>query len=371
MLKGLIPAAGYSSRMGQFKPLLKAGGRSLLERAISSLREGGVEEIWIVTGFRAEEVREEASRLGCRTVHNQDYPEGMYSSVKAGVRALGDFEGAFFFLPGDIPLVRPSTIRYMANSFSPEDHILIPSFRKKRGHPPLLPAHLCMPILNYGGEGGLRGFMDVSQAAIRELPVADRGILQDADTPRDLDQVLELAASRELPDREETLALLEMAGTAPEVIAHQEKVAQVALRLADTLTKNKVGIDRPLLERACLLHDILRHRPSHGAEGAAFLHEQGFPRLADLVEDHMDIREVNGLDERALLYLSDKMVSGTRIVDIEGRMKERLRMYGYLDNARKNITRRMGKALAIQEKIEALTGLGIKEILDGGATDES
>lgn len=371
MLKGLIPAAGYSSRMGQFKPLLEAGGRSLLERAIFSLREGGVEEIWVVTGFRAEEVGEEASRLGCRTVHNQDYPEGMFSSVKAGVRALGNFEGAFFFLPGDIPMVRPSTIRYMANSYSLKDQVLIPSFRGRRGHPPLMSAGLCRPILNYGGEWGLRGFMTATQAVIRELPVADRGILQDADTPRDLDQVLELAASRELPDLEEILALLEIAGTSPEVIAHQEKVAQVAIKLADTLTKNKVGIDRPLLERACLLHDILRHRPSHGAEGAAFLLEQGFPRLADLVEDHMDIREGNGLDERTLLYLSDKMVSGTRIVDIEGRMKEKLQMYGSEDDARNNITRRMGKALKIQDRIEAITGLGIKDILDGGAVDES
>lgn len=370
MLKGLIPAAGYSSRMGQFKPLLEAGGRSLLERAISSLREGGVEEIWVVTGFRAEEVRKEASRLGCRTVHNPDYPEGMYSSVRAGVTALGNFEGAFFFLPGDIPLVRPSTIRYITSSFSPDDQVLIPSFRGRRGHPPLMSAGLCRPILDYGGEGGLRGFMEASQVSIRELPVSDRGILQDADTPRDLEQVQELAVSRDLPDQNEILALLEMAGTPPEVIAHQEKVAQVALRLADTLAKSKVEIDRPLLKRACLLHDVLRHRPSHDAEGAVFLHEQGFPRLADLVKDHMEIGEGNGLDERALLYLSDKMISGTRIVDIEGRMKEKLRTYGSLDDARNNITRRMGKALKIQGRIEAITGLGIKDILDGGAVDE-
>lgn len=371
MLKGLIPAAGYSSRMGQFKPLLETGGRSLLERAICSLREGGVEEIWVVTGFRAEEVREEASRLGCRTVHNPDYPEGMYSSVKAGVRALGDFEGAFFSLPGDISLVRPSTIRYMANSFSQEDHILVPSFRKKRGHPPLISADLCRPILNYGGEGGLRGFMEASQVSIRELPVSDRGILQDADTPRDLEKVQELAVSRDLPDQNEILALLEMAGTSPEVIAHQEKVAEIALKLANVLAKGQVRLDRVLLEKACLLHDVLRHRPSHGAEAAAFLHEQGFPRLADLVEDHMDIREVKGMDERALLYLSDKLVSGTGIVDIQSRMEDKLRLYGSMDDAWENITRRMGKALAIQEKIESLTGLKIREITDGGAADES
>jgi hypothetical protein len=213
--------------------------------------------------------------------------------------------------------------------------------------------------------------MEASQVSIRELPVSDRGILRDADTPRDLEQVLELAVSRDIPDREETLALLEMAGTPPEVIAHQEKVAQVALRLADTLAKSKVEIDRPLLERACLLHDVLRHRPSHDAEGAAFLHEQGFPRLADLVEDHMDIREGNGLDERALLYLSDKLVSGTVIMDIQNRIEDKLRLYGSMDDARENITRRMGKALKIQDRIEAVTGLGIKEILDGGAVDES
>ncbi|MBN1332758.1 MAG: NTP transferase domain-containing protein [Synergistales bacterium] len=365
MLKGLIPAAGYSSRMGEFKPLIRSGGKSLLERAISSLRDGGVEEVYVVTGFRSEDVEQESRRLGCLTVHNSIYPEGMFSSVQAGIRAMSPFDGQFFFLPGDIPLVRPSTIRYLARSFSEDDQILVPSFRGRKGHPPLVSGTLCDAIANYGGDMGLRGFMDTLSLGIRILPVADRGILKDADTPEEFEEILSLSGRRDLPDEEEIRALLEMAGTADEVIAHQEKVAEVAFILAESLEKHGVVLDQDLLEKVCLLHDVMRHLPDHASESASFLHEHGFPLVADLVEDHMDIRTLKGLDERALLYLSDKLVSGTEIRGVRARMDDKLAIYGSREGARENIIRKMGKALHIQEEIEALTGHGIEEILTG------
>jgi len=371
MLKGLIPAAGYSSRMGEFKPLIRAGGKSLLERAVSSLKGGGVEEVYVVTGFRSEEVEQESRRLGCVTVHNSLYQEGMFSSVQAGVRAMGLFDGQFFFLPGDIPLVRSSTIRYLATSFLPEDGILVPSFLGKRGHPPLISGKLCDAIANYGGDRGLRGFMDTLQSGVKICPVTDRGILKDADTPEDLEEILSLSKNRELPDIQEIQALLEMAGTSEAVIAHQERVAEVALTLGKILGNHGVHLDMELLEKACLLHDLLRHLPCHDAEGASFLLEQGFPLLADLVEDHMEIGEVKDLDEKALLYLADKLVSDTTIRSIRERMNEKLEIYGSQPGARENITRKMGKAQMIQEIIEELTGLKLGEIFSGGAGNES
>lgn len=371
MLKGLIPAAGYSSRMGEFKPLISAGGKSLLERVISSLKQGGVEEVYVVTGYRAEEVEEESRRLGCMTVHNSLYSEGMFSSVQAGVRAMGVFDGAFFFLPGDIPLVRSSTILYLARSFSEEDQILVPSFRGRKGHPPLISGKLCHAIASYGGDRGLRGFMDTIQGGVRICQVADRGVLKDADTPEDLKEIINLSRNREMPDMEEVQALLEMAGTSKEVIAHQEKVAEVALTLGKILENHGVHLDMELLEKACLLHDLLRHLPYHDSEGGTFLEQQGFPLLADLVKDHMEIGEVKDLDERALLYLSDKLVSDTKIRGIRERMNEKLEIYGSRPGARENITRKMGKAMMIQERIEDLTSLKLGEIFSGGAGNES
>lgn len=365
MLTGIVPAAGYSSRMGEFKPLISVGGMTFLERAISSLRMGGVQDIFVVTGHRAKEVGREASRLDCRVVYNPAYPEGMFSSVRAGVKAIQSFKGKFFLLPCDIPMIRPSTISLMADSFLPGDQVIIPSFMGRKGHPPLISGELCRGILEYEGPLGLRGFLGSTSVSIRNIPVTDRGILKDADTPEDFEEILSISGRRDLPDDEEMRALLEIAGTSDKVIAHQEKVAEVALTLADSLVKHGLALDKDLLEKACLLHDVIRDLPDHGAESASFLSMHGFPLVGDLVEDHMDIRDRKGLDERAVLFLSDKLVSGTRIIPVRVRMEEKLSLYGSRKEARENIIRKMGKALEIQEEIEALTGHGIEEILSG------
>lgn len=59
MIKGLILAAGRGRRMGTLtdkrpKCLARLGGRTLLERQIESLRQGGCAPIGLVTGYRAE-----------------------------------------------------------------------------------------------------------------------------------------------------------------------------------------------------------------------------------------------------------------------------------------------------------------------------
>ncbi len=47
---GLILAAGFSSRMGSFKPLLPIGDVTAIERVIDTLKKAGVHHIICVTG---------------------------------------------------------------------------------------------------------------------------------------------------------------------------------------------------------------------------------------------------------------------------------------------------------------------------------
>lgn len=59
MMRGIILAAGRGSRMGPLgkdrpKCLVELEGRPLIERQIAALRRGGVEEIAVVRGYRAE-----------------------------------------------------------------------------------------------------------------------------------------------------------------------------------------------------------------------------------------------------------------------------------------------------------------------------
>jgi choline kinase len=59
MIRAVILAAGRGSRMGHLcddrpKCLVELGGKRLIERQIAALRRGGVDEIGVVRGYRAE-----------------------------------------------------------------------------------------------------------------------------------------------------------------------------------------------------------------------------------------------------------------------------------------------------------------------------
>ena len=67
-IRAVIPAAGLSSRMNDFKPLLMLHGRTLIENCVSSLLKGGAETVTVVTGFRADEIEHTLSSSFGRSV---------------------------------------------------------------------------------------------------------------------------------------------------------------------------------------------------------------------------------------------------------------------------------------------------------------
>ena len=74
----VIMAAGTSSRFAPLsyerpKALITVRGEVLIERQIRQLKEAGVEDISIVTGYKAEQFDYLADRFGVSLVHNPDY----------------------------------------------------------------------------------------------------------------------------------------------------------------------------------------------------------------------------------------------------------------------------------------------------------
>jgi hypothetical protein len=82
---GLILAAGFSSRMGSFKPLLPIGDVTAIERVIDTLKKAGVHHIICVTGFQREQLSPVFAAHGVTEAFNPDFKRGMFSSIKAGV----------------------------------------------------------------------------------------------------------------------------------------------------------------------------------------------------------------------------------------------------------------------------------------------
>lgn len=180
----VICAAGLSSRMRNFKPMLYIGGQSMIEMIVNSFREAGVTPIVVVTGYKAACLEQHLAGCDVLFVHNAQYASTqMYDSFLMGVNALEGMCERFFFTPADVPLFHPNSLHTLQDAFS--GLAAIPTLEGKSGHPVLISAE-CIPYLQqYGGEGGLRGaFGGLATPPVR-IEVKDEGILLDADNDSD------------------------------------------------------------------------------------------------------------------------------------------------------------------------------------------
>lgn len=191
-LAAVVPAAGLSSRMGAFKPLLPFGGTTVIERVVATVRGAGVETIRVVVGWKADLLIPILERCGVPWVENSRYAEGMYASIQAGVRNLTAGPAGFFLLPGDMPLVRAATLaRLIAAWDEKPGGILYPRFDGRRGHPPLIASAFIPEILRDAPPGGLRAILGRHAEEAREVECPDPGIHADLDTPEAYRQSLQ------------------------------------------------------------------------------------------------------------------------------------------------------------------------------------
>jgi len=193
-LGGLVLAAGLSSRMGAFKPLMQIDGKALVVLSVESLLQKA-ESVTVVLGFRADEVRQALRdafpKERVRITVNAAYEmTDMLQSIRTGLAELDECD-AFFLLPGDMPAVGISTLAALAAALENTDAaVAVPTVEGRRKHPPLIRADCIGDILSYDGEGGLRGIWRGYEGKIAAVPVNDRGCVLDAD---DMDDFLALS----------------------------------------------------------------------------------------------------------------------------------------------------------------------------------
>ena len=111
----ILLAAGQSSRMGAFKPLLPFGNKTVIECCIDYLRAGGVETIVVVLGHRAEDVRKRLS--GVTFAFNPDPSSEMGASIAAGIEQLPTMAEATLIALSDHPAVPATVVSDLINTW--------------------------------------------------------------------------------------------------------------------------------------------------------------------------------------------------------------------------------------------------------------
>jgi molybdenum cofactor cytidylyltransferase len=187
----IVLAAGASSRMGRPKPLVELGGRTMLDRVLSVVREARIGRIVVVLGDRADQVRRTVDLRGVTVVTNPEFRDGMSSSLRAGVHATSSNDRRAFIVLGDQPLLAPATLRSLVRrAGSGGGSIFVPTYRGVWGNPVLFDLSLAPELGTIRGDVGCRGMFPQHTSEIREVEVDDPGILVDFDTEDELRPVV-------------------------------------------------------------------------------------------------------------------------------------------------------------------------------------
>ena len=187
-LAALILAAGVSSRMERFKPMLPVGEDTMIRRTVRMMQQAGADPIVVVTGYKSDVLRQHLDGMGLVFLNNEHYASTqMFDSFKIGLEYLLPRCERLLFSPGDVPTVQIDTVRRLLEY---DAQVVRPVYGKKSGHPIVLRHDALEKISDYRGEDGLRGAMRELGLSRQDVPVNDEGVVLDADTPEEYNRLL-------------------------------------------------------------------------------------------------------------------------------------------------------------------------------------
>ena len=117
MLSVAILAAGKGTRMESSLPkvLHKISGKTLLQRVIDSCVELNPDQIFVITGHKSKEVQESIPNK--KNIHFiiQDPQSGTGHAIQVLCKEVKKNEGKLLVLNGDVPLIKPKTLKKLLN----------------------------------------------------------------------------------------------------------------------------------------------------------------------------------------------------------------------------------------------------------------
>jgi CTP:molybdopterin cytidylyltransferase MocA len=189
---GLLLAAGQGRRLGgRPKALLPYAGGLLVERMAAVLREGGCGQVFVVLGAAAPDVLAAADLSGAVPVVNEDWSEGIGSSLRAGLAALDGLPAACtaaLVTLVDMPGVTAAAVGRLAAEDRPDGSALASAtYAGRRGHPVLLGRDWWPQVIDSArGDVGAKPVLTAHGDRLVLVPCDDVAQPYDIDLPEDL-----------------------------------------------------------------------------------------------------------------------------------------------------------------------------------------
>ena len=170
-ISGLILGAGASQRLGPPKQLLPFRGTTMLGWVVDQAQNAiGLDEIVVVLGRAADEIRAQVNFGAARVVENPVFGEGCSSSYRAGIGAIDSRSDAIMIILGDQPGITPEIV----NSLSEEWRcgaapIALCSYRGHKGHPMIFARSMFEQLEGLHGDKAAWKLVDANSAVVQEV----------------------------------------------------------------------------------------------------------------------------------------------------------------------------------------------------------
>lgn len=180
VIRALVLAAGGATRFGAPKQLATLAGRPLLEHVLELARPH-----WpvVVLGAHAEAISAAIDLTGCEVVHCAAWAQGQSTSLRAGLAALGEVDGALVLL-GDQPLLTPAVLDGTLARLDQAVDAVRPIYDGAPGHPVLLTRSGLRRAAAAAGDAGARTVLH--GALVHTWDATGLADPRDVDTPADL-----------------------------------------------------------------------------------------------------------------------------------------------------------------------------------------
>ncbi|MFC1872734.1 molybdenum cofactor cytidylyltransferase [Chloroflexota bacterium] len=199
-VSAIILAAGSSRRAGAFKQLLPLGNKTIIEVTVDNYLESAVKEVVVVLGHRADEIARILGDHKVNIVTNDQYLQGMSTSLRVGLKAVDTDADGFLLALADQPLVDVRTINTIikASAFYKKG-ITLPTYLGKRGNPVLFDIYYKAALLVATGDKGGRDVIRAHPEDVCEVAVDCPGVTADIDTATDYQRLLSKTSRKDEP----------------------------------------------------------------------------------------------------------------------------------------------------------------------------
>lgn len=178
----IVLAAGASRRLGFPKQLIRLGGETLVERAVRLSREAGCQPVVLVLGASADEIKKVCAFEDAAIVVNEEWAEGMATSIAAGVRTLGPEVEGCLVTTCDMPAVTTLHLRKLMNM----GEVMASAYAGGHAVPAYFPRRHFTALIELRGDTGARTLLKEAASIALEGGDLDIDTLEDVGRAREL-----------------------------------------------------------------------------------------------------------------------------------------------------------------------------------------